>query len=196
MCQNGNEKDMEKGGGARMGAGAQRKVPPPIAACGTRVVPEWVKDLRPHGSARAEGIRLGGVKEHSIQYWRLRLRMFSPRSLFGDPARWSTLRESIEDQLSPWEPKPFHVLFPDVRADYGKLSHGDMRHALRMLVEDGVLLFTPQQEDDFGGYTRPPRPARRVVTDLDWDDRDAVTPRDEARAAKRAPHLAVKRACR
>ena len=177
------------GGAAFEKRGDERKIPPSLAACGTRVVPEWVKDLRPEGTAGEEARRLGpDVRGHSVSYWRMRLRMFPPRSIFGDPVRWGALKDAIEDQLSPWEPKPFSVLFADLRDDYGAIAEQVLRQALRLLVEDGVLTFVSQnqREDDFGGYSRQMRPIRRTLTDLDWDVNDVVTPQIAKLAAKRA----------
>lgn len=155
-----------------------------IAPACAKVVPEWVKFLSAEGSALAEARRLqarghGEVKPHSVMYWRLRARMFSPHSIFANKMLWDALREAILDATSPWEPKPWGRLLPDVIDVFGHVSEGTMRHALRMLVEDGVLMFTEPGDDEhgeysYGGYTRQRHPIKRDC-DLGFDKRDRIT---------------------
>lgn len=169
-----------------------------IAPACAKVVPEWVKFLSAEGTALAEARRLqerghGPVKPHSVMYWRLRARMFSPHSIFANKMLWGALREAILDATSPWEPKPWGKLLPDVIDDFGHVSEGTMRHALRMLVEDGVLQFTEPGDDEhgeysYGGYTRERHPIRRS-SDITWDSRDELSPA-QARALRAGRALA------
>ncbi len=176
---------MPRGGKVATGVNV---VPAPLdGAYRTRIVPEWVKDLRGEGSAKAEAGRLGrGARSSGVTYWRLRLRMFSPHSIFSNELLWAALRESIENALSPWAANHWTSLYHDVCEDFGHVPEGTMRHALRMLVEDGVITFEAHGQRDgeygFGGYLRPARPIRRKPVRLDFDYEDRITPREQRRA--------------